>query len=167
MNPHFSPIHTLKNLGASIHFEPLSEGRAHAVFGLAVRMHVNPHGGTTALAFRVEEDGRSLVYASDAGYPDADQLPAEAVDFYRGADVLIHEVYSQAGFEKRKPLWQEYHRNMHTSSVDLARLVSKARPGLLILYHQLFWGTSEEELLEEVRAGYDGKVVSGHDLDVY
>ena len=35
------------------------------------------------------------------------------------------------------------------------------------MIHQLLWGSTEEELLEEVRARYDGEVVSGHDLDVY
>ncbi|MEK6325687.1 MAG: hypothetical protein AABN33_28940 [Acidobacteriota bacterium] len=46
-------------------------------------------------------------------------------------------------------------------------MATRARPGLLVLYHQLFWGTSEDDLLKEVRAGYAGKVVSGSDLDVY
>jgi hypothetical protein len=46
-------------------------------------------------------------------------------------------------------------------------LATRARPGLLILYHQLFWGTTEDDLLKEVRKGYDGKVVSGHDLDIF
>jgi len=41
------------------------------------------------------------------------------------------------------------------------------RPGLLVLYHQLFHGVSEEDLLVEVRDRYDGPVVSGSDLDVF
>jgi ribonuclease BN (tRNA processing enzyme) len=49
----------------------------------------------------------------------------------------------------------------------LADLASQARPKLLVLYHQLFWGISEAELLEEIRSRYDGKVVSGRDLDVF
>jgi hypothetical protein len=35
------------------------------------------------------------------------------------------------------------------------------------LTHQLFWGTSDDDLLEEVRAGYRGIVVSGQDLDIF
>jgi hypothetical protein len=31
----------------------------------------------------------------------------------------------------------------------------------------LFWGSSEETVLEEVRENYSGEVVLGHDLDVY
>jgi ribonuclease BN (tRNA processing enzyme) len=63
--------------------------------------------------------------------------------------------------------WQKYHSRYHTSSRELAQLATKARPGLLVLYHQLFWDVTEEDLLKEVRAGYSGKVVSGHDLEVY
>ena len=48
-----------------------------------------------------------------------------------------------------------------------AEIATKAKPRLLILYHQLFWGTTEDELLNEIRQGYQGKVVSGRDLDVY
>jgi hypothetical protein len=36
-----------------------------------------------------------------------------------------------------------------------------------VLYHQLIWSSTEEELLKEVRSAYDGEVVSAHDLDVY
>jgi ribonuclease BN (tRNA processing enzyme) len=97
-----------------------------------------------------------------------DTAPVESVvEHCQGCDVLIHEVYSQAGFERRSPVWQEYHRSHHTSSRELAQIASRTRPGLLILYHQLFWGTSEEELVAEIREGYDGEVVSGRDLGVY
>ena len=50
---------------------------------------------------------------------------------------------------------------------ELAAIANRAKPGLLILYHQLFWGTSEEDLIKELASDYAGKVVSAHDLDVY
>jgi ribonuclease BN (tRNA processing enzyme) len=97
-----------------------------------------------------------------------DTAPSDRlVDHYHGCDVLIHEVYSYAGFTKRPAAWQRYHSSVHTSSIELAQLASKAKPGLLILYHQLFWGQEEQALLREVQDHYDGKVVSGSDLDVY
>jgi ribonuclease BN (tRNA processing enzyme) len=85
----------------------------------------------------------------------------------RGCDVLIHEVYSQAGFLKRPTAGQKYHSQFHTSALELARLANEARPKLLILYHQLFWDETEASLLEEVRQGYAGRVASAHDLEVY
>jgi len=46
-------------------------------------------------------------------------------------------------------------------------LAKKMRPVLLVLYHQLFFGTTESALVGEIQRLYDGPVVSGHDLDVY
>jgi hypothetical protein len=37
----------------------------------------------------------------------------------------------------------------------------------LILYHQLFHGVSEQELLAEVEGKYAGPVISGRDLESY
>jgi ribonuclease BN (tRNA processing enzyme) len=82
--------------------------------------------------------------------------------------VLVHEVYSTAGFQTRSPDWRRYHAFFHTSSEELAGIATRAGPGLLVLYHQLFWGTTPEALVEEIRrAGYAGRVVSGNDLDIY
>jgi len=81
--------------------------------------------------------------------------------------VLIHEVYSEAGFKTRPPKWQRYHSSFHTSSRELGELATRARPGLLILYHQLFWGMTEESLLEEMQRYYKGRVVSAHDLNAF
>jgi ribonuclease BN (tRNA processing enzyme) len=84
-----------------------------------------------------------------------------------GCDVLVHEVYSSERFRERSPEWQAYHRDAHTSTTELAELATRARPKLLVLYHQLFWGATDEDLVREVRNGYAGAVVSGRDLDVF
>jgi ribonuclease BN (tRNA processing enzyme) len=114
-----------------------------------------------AYGFRFETPDRAIVVSGDTA--PSPQLIEQA----RGCDVLIHEVYAQAGFEKREPVWQRYHLRFHTSAPQLAEIANQVRPGLLILYHQLFWGTTEVELLEEIRREYRGPVVSGHDLDVF
>ena len=72
-----------------------------------------------------------------------------------------------AGFARRPPEWQRYHSSFHTSSKELAGIASKARPGLLVLYHQLQWGVTPEQLLDEMKQGYQGNVVFGNDLDIY
>ena len=114
-----------------------------------------------AFGYRFDAGGRSFVISGDTTPTDA------VVNACHGCDVLVHEVYSESGFTRRPPEWQRYHARYHTSSKQLGEIATKARPGVLVLYHQLFWGTSEAELLDEVRRGYAGKVVSGHDLDVY
>jgi ribonuclease BN (tRNA processing enzyme) len=104
---------------------------------------------------------RTIVISGDTTFTTA---IAEAC---KGCDVLIHEVYSQSALEKRQPEWRAYHSRFHTSSGDLARIATQAKPGLLVLYHQLFWSTSEEDLVKEIQKGYGGKVISAHDLDVF
>ncbi len=120
------------------------------------------HGSwESSWGYRFESRDRVIVISGDA-------VPSEAViEGCGGCDVLVHEVYSQAGFERRDSIWQRYHANSHTSTVQLAELASRARPELLVLYHQLYWGTSDEDLLDEITSRYGGRVVSGKDFDVY
>jgi ribonuclease BN (tRNA processing enzyme) len=129
---------------------------------VTVKAFLVRHGSwKQAFGYRFETADRTIVISGDTA-------PAESiVENCNRCDVLIHEVYSEAGFATRTPAWQEYHSHFHTSSKELAELATRAKPGVLILYHQLFWGMSEESLLAEIRRSYDGKVVSAHDLDVY
>jgi len=122
---------------------------------------VNHGSWPQAFGYRFDTPDRSIVISGDCA-------PSESVvTNCNGCDVLIHEVYSQAGFATRPPVWQRYHSAFHTSSRQLAEIATRAKPGLLILYHQLFWGTSDEQLVDEVRQLYKGKVVSGSDLAVF
>jgi ribonuclease BN (tRNA processing enzyme) len=121
------------------------------------------HGSfETSFAYRIEGPGRTIVISGDAA-------PSESiVEACSGCDVLVHEVYSTERLQTRPPAWQRYHKSFHTSTEQLAELANRARPGILVLYHQLFWGTDDAGLIEEIRAaGYDGPLASGRDLDVY
>lgn len=120
------------------------------------------HGGwTNAFAYKFTTPDRVIVISGDAA-PD-EKLEAMAKD----ADILIHEVYSVEGFQRRPESWQKYHAANHTSAHELGEIASKANPKLLVLYHILFWGSSEESVLNEVREKYSGEVVLGNDLDVF
>lgn len=121
-----------------------------------------PHGAwEQAFGYRFQTPDRTVVISGDTG-PDS-----RIEEQCRRCDVLVHEVYSGAGFAKRPPEWQAYHSRYHTSARELGAIASRAQPGLLVLYHQLIWSSTEEALLDEVRSTYSGKVVSAHDLDVY
>ena len=128
----------------------------------------------TVEAFAVKHGSWPEAYGFVFTTPDrkivisGDTVPSETVvENCDGCDVLIHEVYSVVRFEKRSEVWKKYHASSHTSTHELAELASRAKPELLILYHQLFWGATDEELLSEIQERYDGKVVSGKDLDVF
>lgn len=119
------------------------------------------HGSWRAYGYKFSTKDRKIVMSSDTA-------PCEAlIEAAKGCDILVHEVYSLAGFARRSQDWQRYHSSVHTSSLELADIASRTRPGLLVLYHQLFWGTSEQDLLAEISEHYDGKVVSGRDLQVF
>jgi len=114
-----------------------------------------------AFGFRFTTADRVIVISGDAA-PDAN-----IEEYAQGADILIHEVYSDSGFARRDEIWQKYHSTNHTSASELGEIASRSKPKLLVLYHVLFWGSSEETVLDEVRQQYDGDVVLAKDLDVY
>lgn len=122
---------------------------------------VNHGSWKYAFGYRFETADKVIVVSGDTQPCDA------IINACNGCDVLVHEVYSVSGFARRPPEWQRYHANFHTSSKELAELAGKAKPKLLVLYHQLFWGTTSEQLIEEIKKYYRGNVVSGSDLDVY
>jgi phosphoribosyl 1,2-cyclic phosphodiesterase len=129
MNPHFSPLYTMKNLGAGIDLVAVdSEGEGLMCHGVRVIGRMNPHGPTSAMALRFEEDGRSLVYASDAGYPPGG--PSDDVKaLYRGADVLIHDcTYTPEDRAERM--------NRGFSSIaEATRAAAEAQVKKLVMFH--------------------------------
>ncbi len=114
-----------------------------------------------AFGYRFDTADRSVVISGDTAPCDA------LIEIAQGCDVLVHEVYSQAGFETRPPQWKRYHAKFHTSTTQLAEIATRVQPGLLVLYHQLYWGSTDDDLVAEVRRGYDGAVVSAQDLEQY
>ncbi len=119
------------------------------------------HGAWPAFGLRFSTADRTVVFSGDTT-----PFPGLAAH-YQGCDLLIHEVYSATAFAERPAAWQRYHQAVHTSTRELAALATQAKPGLLVLVHQLFWGRTENEVLAEICEGYAGAVVSGRDLEVY
>jgi len=114
-----------------------------------------------AFGYKFKTADRTIVISGDAA-------PGSGIEQQcNGCDVLVHEVYSQAGFNKREPAWQQYHARYHTSTVQLAAIANQSKPGLLVLTHQLIWSSNPEEMLREIQASYSGRVVFGNDLDVF
>ena len=114
-----------------------------------------------AYGFKVTADDLSLVISGDTSYSE---VIAEKA---RGVDLLFHEVISRQGLERNAPDFQRYHNSVHTTSDELAHLATIARPGKLVLYHGLFYGTEESTVLEEIKAIYAGKVILADDLQSF
>jgi ribonuclease BN (tRNA processing enzyme) len=120
------------------------------------------HGSwPNAWGFRFTTPDKIIVVSGDT-------KPCEKIEEYsQDADILIHEVYSKAGFDTKNNFWKNYHSKNHTSTYELANLANKTNPKIIVLTHILFWGSSEEDLLNEIAEKYKGKVFVGRDLDIY
>ncbi|MFC2100424.1 MBL fold metallo-hydrolase [Bacteroidota bacterium] len=120
------------------------------------------HGSwPNAWGFRFTTHDKVIVISGDAS-------PSEKIiEYAKGADILVHEVYSKKGYDTKDEIWKAYHAQHHTSTIELAEIANKSKPGIIVLYHILFWNSTEKELLEEISSIYKGNVYIGHDLDVY
>ncbi|MBT3382711.1 MAG: MBL fold metallo-hydrolase [Prolixibacteraceae bacterium] len=119
------------------------------------------HGSwPNAYGFRFTTPDKTIVISGDT-------RPCANIQKYsEGADILIHEVYSYSGWNIKNEFWKKYHAANHTSTYELGELAAKTNPGKIVLYHLLFWGASQEDLLKEISEKYDGEVIVGRDLMV-
>ena len=140
-------------------FTPIEEGVIYEDKNIMVTAFLNDHGDLAeSYGFLIQTDDKTILISGDTG-PSANLLR-----YGKEVDILVHEVYSQAGFEKKEPDWKIYHKAHHTSPSELAKIAKKLNPKTLVLSHILFWGSSEGEVLEEIMKDYDGKVILADDL---
>lgn len=150
MAPQYFPVQTLKNMGAHIDIVAMAAGVSRDILGCRVTAAINPHGRTGAMAFRIEEAGRSVVYASDAGYGPAGPS-ADVLALYRGADLLIHDSTFTPEDRARYP-----HRGLAsvTEAVNAA-ITSGARKLALFHYDQDYADADVDRLVERGRRALD------------
>ena len=114
-----------------------------------------------AFGYRFDTPDRSIVLSGDGS-------PSETiVSACNGCDVLLHEVYSEVGYRESPEAWRKYSKAFHTTTFELAELATRARPKLLVLYHQMYFGgarDTQRSQLAELRSKYKGRVVSANDL---
>jgi ribonuclease BN (tRNA processing enzyme) len=107
-----------------------------------------------AFGYRFEGSGKSIVISGDTH-------PSESVvQACNGCDVLIHEVYSGGNDSA-------YFKAFHTSTAELGQIAAKARPKLLVIWHYVPLGnTDQARMVEQVQGGFHGPIVVARDLDV-
>ncbi len=138
----------------------IAEGTVFTDERVSIRAFEVPHSGWKhAFGYRIQTPDRIIVISGDTR-----ANPAIAREC-NGCDILMHEVYSDAGFATIPPIRQKYHANAHTSATQLGDIATQARPKLLVLYHQLYFSASDSTLVAEVRSRFNGRVVSARDLD--
>lgn len=139
-------------------------GQIYKDENITVRSIEVKHGSwPQAFGYAIDAGGRRIVISGDT-------RPTQSIiEACHGCDVLVHEVYSEDRFnlvfgQSRG----QYHRSFHTSTTQLAELASRAKPKLLVLYHQLYFGDPQQvDLVKEIHRTYTGPVVNGRDLTEY
>ena len=146
-------------IGYKFNFYLLTEGLIYEDENVSVEAFKVPHGGfDDAYGFRFTTEDKVIVFSGDTG-------PSKTLEkFAAGADILVHEVYSNAGFLKKTKDWQVYHQGHHTSTFEVGEIASRAKPKLLLLSHILFWGSTTDEILKETQSTYKGKIKIAEDL---
>ncbi len=140
----------------------MQEGPIYSDENVTVEAFPVTHGSwPNAWGFRFTTPDKVIVISGDCA-------PSEKVmDYSKDADILIHEVYYKKSYDTKTEFWKSYHAKNHTSTYELAEMASKAQPKRIVLYHILFWGATEAELLQEISEKYSGKVHVAKDLDIY
>ena len=167
-------IERLNDSGYKVNVHEIEPGLVYRDQNVKVTAFPVHHGKwPNAYGYQFVTPDRVIVISGDAS--PSDSILANC----HHCDVLIHEVYTQASFALVSSQWKQYRLAYHTSSKELGEIATKAEPGLLILYHRANPGCdqantdecraagSEEQLLKEMRQAYGGKIVAGHDLEVY
>ena len=149
-------------LGWQVNTHEITEGVVFQDDLIEVTAFKINHGSwDNAFGYRFVTPDKTIVISGDT------RPSQNLIRYSEGADILVHEVYSQAGFDKKTEVWKRYHASHHTSTFELGEIAKKTKPGLLVLHHILFWGATEEELLDEISQIYDGLVSIGSDMMIY
>jgi ribonuclease Z len=143
-------------------YEFLKEGVIYSDINVKVETFPVLHGTwPNAWGFRFTTPDKIIVISGDT-------RPTEKIiEYSKNADILIHEVYSVKGFTQKSEEWKKYHTEHHTSTHQLGEIAAKSNPGVVVMYHVLYWGSTEEEIVSEVGQKYSGKVITGRDLDIF
>jgi len=140
----------------------IEDGIVFSNADITVEAFTVPHGEIKpAFGYKITTRDKTIVISGDTSYSEA--LAEKA----KGADLLIHEVFSGDRLSQQSEFWQQYHGSSHTSATQVAAVANIARPGLVVLTHILFFNATAEEIVAEVKRSYDGDVVVANDLDMF
>jgi ribonuclease Z len=114
-----------------------------------------------AYGYRFDSPGRSIVLSGDT------RPSEELVKMARGVDVLIHEAVASDSTQhpghRSAAEWAKYVRAYHTTALQLGELAARARPKLLVVYHNGRRATSDR-ILSDIRRSFSGPVIIANDL---
>lgn len=124
------------------------------------------HISDGAVSFRLEWNGRTVVYSSDTN-PNKWFL-----EYASDADIVIHESFMTAntlvrrrGFEPK--VAEMVATKYHTSPAQAGKVFSVVKPRLAVAYHFFNDLDTKYEVMEEIRTTYDGPLTLAEDMVVW
>lgn len=130
------------------------------------------HPPFDAFGFRFTTPDKVIVISGDTCYNE------NLIKYAKDCDILIYEVISATGVERRDPVWKKYHKTVHTTSQELGEIARQTNPGKIVFTHQLFMtlpdengvvpteAENEQEMIRDVQKYYDGEVISPKDMAI-
>ena len=154
--------------GQRVRVHEIKAGVVYDSAGVRITAFNVQHGSWKyAYGYRIDTPDRHIVISGDT------RKSAAVEQFAKGADVLVHEFYySPNVHQEARPggeFWPEYVKSFHTSDVEVGEIAAAANPKLLLLTHIMWFGAHNDSIFNANvrRAGYQGRVVLGHDLGRY
>ncbi len=146
--------------GYRVSAREISPGVAYDSAGVRVTAFPVEHGRLKAYGYRIDTPTRSIVISGDT-------RPSETlVRMATGVDVLIHEIQPSGVVQLGNRLnidWKKYIAGHHTTSMQLGELAARAKPKLLIVYHNARRAPAAQ-LIADIRRAFSGNVVIAEDL---
>lgn len=118
--------------------------------GIVITVQSTPHSTLDSRAFKIEHDGKSIVYTSDTAPCQ------EIIEFAKGVDVLIHECNWLDG---------DHPGNVHTSPSELRDIAKETGAKKVVLVHLGPDVVSEKEkVLQIIGSETEAEIIMGEDL---
>jgi ribonuclease BN (tRNA processing enzyme) len=148
--------------GYRIQVREIGPGVVYDSAGVRVTAFLVNHGEwREAFGYRFDSPGRSIVLSGDT------RPSEELVRMASGVDVLIHAVEpsdsTQHPGNRSAADWASYVRQYHTTALQLGKLAARARPKLLVVYHN-GRRVPDDRILADIRRSFAGSVAIAADL---
>jgi ribonuclease Z len=139
--------------------EIVDDGSIYKDKNVEVIAFKNNHGDfKNSFGFLFITDDKRILFSGDTA------VSANLKKYGNDLDILVHEVFSSETFVNKTKDWQIYHQAHHTSSIDLGIIADKLQPKKLVMSHILFWGASEESILNDIGMNFSGQAIIAKDL---
>jgi ribonuclease BN (tRNA processing enzyme) len=114
-----------------------------------------------AFGYRFETPDRTIVISGDTS------PSSEVIANCQRCDILIHEAQLPSNNVAHMPDWPAYRARYHTTTDQLADIANRTQPGLLVVYHNSASESGLQQIVDQIKRKYHGKVVVSHDLDAF